>query len=88
MSLWSDLQALAQQITEAWCILGNFNSILYKEDRMGGIEIQDHEVLDLANFLDSYDLQEMRWTGAYYSWTNKTVWSILIGSLLIFYGMT
>ena len=56
MSLWSDLQALAPQITEAWCILGDFNSVLYKEDRMGGIEIQDHEVQYLANLLDSCDL--------------------------------
>ncbi|KAJ8432376.1 hypothetical protein Cgig2_021910 [Carnegiea gigantea] len=51
-----NLQALAQKITEAWCILADFNS-------------------DLANFLDSCDLQEMRWTGAYYFWTNKIAWS-------------
>ncbi|KAJ8419338.1 LOW QUALITY PROTEIN: hypothetical protein Cgig2_024013 [Carnegiea gigantea] len=55
-SLWSDLQALAQHITEAWCILGDFNSILYKEDRMGGIEVQDHEVQDLSNLLELCDL--------------------------------
>jgi len=23
-------------MTEAWCVLGDFNSILYKDDRKGG----------------------------------------------------
>jgi len=42
---------------------------------MGGIEIQDHEVQHLANLLGTCDLQELRWTGAYYSWSNKTICS-------------
>ena len=63
MPLWVDLLALTSQINKAWCILGDFNSVLYKEDRMGGIEIQDHEVQHLANLF----LEELRWIGAYYS---------------------
>ncbi|KAJ8425110.1 hypothetical protein Cgig2_015888 [Carnegiea gigantea] len=55
-SLWSDLQTRTQHIPEAWCIIGDFNSILYKEDRMGGTEVQDHEAQDLTNLLDNYDL--------------------------------
>ncbi|KAJ8421701.1 LOW QUALITY PROTEIN: hypothetical protein Cgig2_002598 [Carnegiea gigantea] len=58
-------------MTEAWCILGDFNSVLYKEDRMGGNEILDHELEDLNNLLHTYEL----WTGAYFSWTNETIWS-------------
>ena len=38
-------------MTEAWCILGDFNSILYKEDRMGGNEVADHELEDLNSLL-------------------------------------
>ena len=75
LTLWADLQVLSQQINEAWCILGDFNSVLYKEDRIGGIKVQDHDVQHQATFLDTYDLQELRWTGAYYSWSNKTIWS-------------
>jgi len=75
MTLCADLQALSQQINETWCILGDFNSVLYKEDRMRGIEVQDHEVQHLANLLDTCSLQELRWIGAYYSWSNKTIWS-------------
>ena len=73
--LWDDLQTLATQINEAWCILGDFNTVLHKEDRIGGIEVQDHEVKHLADFMDTCEVQELRWTGLFYSWTNKTIWS-------------
>jgi len=31
-----EIQDFSQQMTEAWCVLGDFNSILYKDDRKGG----------------------------------------------------
>ena len=55
--------------------MGDFNTILYKEDRKRGTEVQDHEVQDLSSLIDLFDLQEMKWIGAYYSWTNKRFWS-------------
>ena len=73
--LWRDIQTLSQQMTEAWCILGDFNSVLYKEDRMGGNKIQDQELRDFTNTFEICELREIIWTGAYYSWTNKTIWS-------------
>ncbi|KAJ8419275.1 hypothetical protein Cgig2_018750 [Carnegiea gigantea] len=42
---------------------------------MGGNKILDHELEDLNNLLHTCELQEIRWTGAYFSWTNKTIWS-------------
>ncbi|KAJ8419450.1 hypothetical protein Cgig2_023656 [Carnegiea gigantea] len=35
--IWGDLMALSHQMTEAWCIIGDFNAMLYKEDRQGAI---------------------------------------------------
>ncbi|KAJ8433485.1 hypothetical protein Cgig2_004423 [Carnegiea gigantea] len=55
---WADLQGFSQQMTEAWCIMGDFNSVLYKEDRMGGNEILDHELEDLNNLMHSYQLRK------------------------------
>jgi len=72
---WIDLQSISQQMTEAWCILKDFNSALHKEDRKGGNEIMGHKIEDLANLLDTDEMQEMSWSGAYFSWTNKTIWS-------------
>ncbi|KAJ8423883.1 hypothetical protein Cgig2_001549 [Carnegiea gigantea] len=39
--LWVDLSTLAQNISRAWCILGDFNIILYKEDRLRGDAVTD-----------------------------------------------
>lgn len=60
---------------EAWCVLGDFNLVLYPGDRMGGIEIQDFEVRPFADCLASCELQVLRYRGPYFTWTNKTVWS-------------
>jgi len=36
-------------------------------------------------FMEQGDLQEMRWRGAYYTWTNKTIWSRIDRSLINIY---
>ena len=36
-SIWDDLLVLTQQINEAWCILGDYNAVLYKEEIRGGM---------------------------------------------------
>ncbi|KAJ8421192.1 hypothetical protein Cgig2_001054 [Carnegiea gigantea] len=63
------------QVYNVWCVLGDFNTILIAEDRMGDIEINDNEIRDFANCLEVWDLQEMRSVGPYHSWTNKIVWT-------------
>ncbi|KAJ8419812.1 hypothetical protein Cgig2_000653 [Carnegiea gigantea] len=45
------------------------------DDRRGGNEIQGKEIKVREDFMEQGDLQEMRWSGPYYSWTNKTIWS-------------
>ncbi|KAJ8423240.1 LOW QUALITY PROTEIN: hypothetical protein Cgig2_030093 [Carnegiea gigantea] len=40
-----------------------------------GNEVHKSDVRDFAEFLKKGKLFEMRWTGSYYSWTNKTIWS-------------
>ena len=62
-------------MTEAWCILGDFNAILYKEDRRGGNEVHDIETREMTDFIEHGGLSEMRWNGPYYTWTNKSIWS-------------
>jgi len=49
--------------------------VLYKEDRIGENEVQDSDVRDFAKFIENTKIQELRWIGSYYSWTNKSVWS-------------
>ncbi|KAJ8431201.1 hypothetical protein Cgig2_020312 [Carnegiea gigantea] len=74
-SMWEDLLAFSHQMTEAWCILGDFNAVLYKDSGRGGNVIQVAKIREMANFIEQGDLHEMRWNWTYYSWTNKIVWS-------------
>ncbi|KAJ8440447.1 LOW QUALITY PROTEIN: hypothetical protein Cgig2_013606 [Carnegiea gigantea] len=45
------------------------------EDRLGGNEIQDHEIHQYSEYIHNYSLQELRSMGPYFTWTNKTIWS-------------
>ncbi|KAJ8420573.1 hypothetical protein Cgig2_025920 [Carnegiea gigantea] len=80
--MWEDLKALSQQMTDVSCILGDFNAVLHKEDRRGGNAIQDTELKEMKDLLEYGELQEMRWNGAYFSWTNKTIWSRIDRALI------
>jgi len=73
--LWEALKHIASTMDEAWCVLGDFNSMLYTRDRIGGTEIQDFEIRPFADCLATCELQELRYRGPYFSWTNKTIWS-------------
>lgn len=59
----------------AWCVLEDFNAILHTEDRMGGNKVTEFELREFRYCVDNCELQEMRSTRAYYSWTNKTIWT-------------
>ena len=73
--LWNDLMDIGHAMDEAWCLMGDFNALRSKEDIIGGNEVQDHELSELATLLEVCELHELKSTGAYFSWTNKTIWS-------------
>ena len=60
---------------ETWCVLGDFNAVLASKDIIGGEDIQYIEIADFKACLEDCELTEIRSTDAYYTWTNKTVWS-------------
>ncbi|KAJ8425090.1 hypothetical protein Cgig2_034026 [Carnegiea gigantea] len=75
LPLWTDLMDIARIMSSAWCVIGDFNAILYKLDRIGGDKVTTHDISKLSTLLEHSELHELRSMGAYYSWTNKQVWS-------------
>ncbi|KAJ8421327.1 hypothetical protein Cgig2_012819 [Carnegiea gigantea] len=73
--LWEDLIHIAQDMEEAWCILGDFNAVLYPGDRIGGTEVQYHEIKNFSECMFTCEVQELQSNGPYYTWTNKTIWT-------------
>ncbi|KAJ8438642.1 hypothetical protein Cgig2_016388 [Carnegiea gigantea] len=74
-SLWNDLMDISSSIDRAWCLMGDFNTLRFKEDRIGGNEVQDSDIRELATLLDACEIHDLKSSGAYYSWMNKTIWS-------------
>ncbi|KAJ8419799.1 hypothetical protein Cgig2_030528 [Carnegiea gigantea] len=66
--LWKDLKNSTNSIDDAWCILGDFNTVEYTGDRIGGIE-------SFGDCIIACELQELRSIGPYYTWTNKTIYT-------------
>jgi len=69
------MRSTVGSIQEAWCIMGDFNAILHPQERLGGEEVQRKELVDFTKCLDDCDIQEVHNSGAFFTWTNKTIWS-------------
>ena len=63
--LWEDLRLLANNLQDAWCVLGDFNAVLSPEDRIGGEKVQYMEIVDFKTCLEDSKLTEIKSTGAY-----------------------
>ena len=59
-ALWEALKNIANNMEDAWCILGDFNSVLHLGDRMGGTDIQDPEIRQFEGCIRACDIQEMQ----------------------------
>ena len=73
--LWDSLVSLSSSINDPWCVLGDFNSILNQNDRIGGTIVTEGETKDFADCIQNCGLQEFSFEGAFYTWNNKHVWT-------------
>lgn len=55
--------------------MGDFNTILYSEDRIQGNPVQEIEVWDFKNFLLDTGLEELKTVCRKYTWTNNHIYS-------------
>lgn len=51
-------------------VLGDFNAILHKEDKMGGNAVSLTEVHDFQCCVEDYQLEQMLSNGGIYTWNN------------------
>ena len=73
--LLEELHQISLSIQGAWCLLGDFNIVLSKDDRYGGNAVEDQELQELSNFMADCEVLQMPSSGAFFTWTNKTIWS-------------
>ncbi|KAJ8420991.1 hypothetical protein Cgig2_010630 [Carnegiea gigantea] len=82
------MKNIANTMEDAWCILGDFNSVLHLGDRIGGTDIQDAEVRQFEDCIRACDIQEMQSRRPYFSWTNKIVWTRIYRVFYDLYGFS
>ncbi|XP_070043677.1 uncharacterized protein [Nicotiana tomentosiformis] len=70
-ALWDTLQQLSLSIAVPWMITGDFNAVLYPNDRLSSNLVSYSEIQDFAACLQHTVLTELPWKGDYYTWSNK-----------------
>ncbi|XP_016481148.2 uncharacterized protein LOC107802208 [Nicotiana tabacum] len=70
-ALWADIHNLTANITTPWIIGGDFNAVLYSQDRLMGNPITYAETQDFASCIQTLQLNQLLWKGDYYTWSNK-----------------
>ncbi|XP_070031777.1 uncharacterized protein [Nicotiana tomentosiformis] len=73
--LWERLREIAGRQQGLWLVMGDFNTILYAEDRHFGAPVREAEVRDFREFLFDTTMTELQYTSRVYTWINNDVYS-------------
>ncbi|XP_062080470.1 uncharacterized protein LOC133785236 [Humulus lupulus] len=66
--LWRDLQELSR--LDSWIVMGDFNDILSKEERIGA-RVRFKNSVDFSNCVEACQLEDIKYSGNYFTWNNK-----------------
>ncbi|RAL46312.1 hypothetical protein DM860_015305 [Cuscuta australis] len=70
-NLWNDLMRIAASCNKAWCVIGDFNSILRMGDRTGGNPVSLDETKEFRQCIQNCGLEEIPNKGAKYTSSNR-----------------
>ncbi|CAK8574668.1 unnamed protein product [Lathyrus sativus] len=69
--LWKDLTNIQANVTEAWCLMGDYNNVLRAQDRIGGNMVTENEYKDLIDMMDQVGLYEKDGCDDHFTWCNN-----------------
>ncbi|GFZ01918.1 hypothetical protein Acr_15g0005270 [Actinidia rufa] len=72
--LWRDLCRFSSSIDLPWILLGDFNVVLKGEEKANGLPVTQYEVKDFQECCYETSVEDLRFTGLFYTWTNNSVW--------------
>ena len=70
-ALWHTVSQLKNQTPDGyWCILGDFNNIRSREERMGSSqrELLDGSIAEFNNWIEELEVEEVPWMGKNFTW--------------------
>lgn len=69
--------SFGQNLLEPWIVLGDFNTYLAENDKLGGIPLKNSDIVDFVQCVSQLELMDLHSVGCYYTWYNGTVRSKL-----------
>nr|XP_009763624.1 PREDICTED: uncharacterized protein LOC104215506 [Nicotiana sylvestris] len=70
-ALWQGLRTLNNNITDPWITLGDFNPVLFVNDRQNGIPVHPNKIKDFQECIEDIGLGQLKGTWSLFSWSNK-----------------
>ncbi|KAH0744967.1 hypothetical protein KY290_032960 [Solanum tuberosum] len=73
LELWEELEALSVNINIPWTVGGDFNVIMNKEEKLGGLDFTQFEALDFSQCINNCALTEIKYEGSLFTWWNGRI---------------
>jgi len=70
LQFWDNMMQLGANFTGPWLCIGNFNMILSQQDKMGGLPYASSSTDYFHDFVNSYGLVDLGFTGNPFTWSN------------------
>ncbi|XP_026459128.1 uncharacterized protein LOC113359761 [Papaver somniferum] len=81
-SLWASIIAFASINTRPRVLLGDFNSLLYPSDKLGGSPVMPIHYQDFSRCVQLSQIFDLQFSGCFYTWTNCQLDGAVIRSKL------
>ena len=72
--MWANLSQVALLHNLPWLLLGDFNEILCRNDKLGGRRINLNRALEFKSYLDDCNFLDLGFSGPKFTWSNR--WQI------------
>lgn len=71
--LWNYLKDLLPSVRLPWVLLGDFNDMLFQDEKMGGLPLTSSRINAFWDCLDYCGLMDLGFHGPKFTWTNKNL---------------
>ncbi|MQM16875.1 hypothetical protein Taro_049836 [Colocasia esculenta] len=72
-SLWRDIVTLSTSINLPWLIVGDFNSVRFPHEKIGGRLLTTSILRDFNTCIDASSLLDLKSVGNTFSWNNRSI---------------
>ncbi|KAJ4969222.1 hypothetical protein NE237_015923 [Protea cynaroides] len=69
--LWNHIETLSTGVNMPWILMGDFNIVRSKDEKMGGKTINTSNTDAFNSCIVNAGLHDLRWGGCHFTWSNK-----------------